>query len=193
MNKRFCSITSTIALLALALLTAPGCALIGLEEEEEETTTVATGSLSDVEGTWVASCDSDLKTQTVQFSGTTLTYSTTQYVSNSCSSPRFSTSFVVSSLSAGSETTINGQKGYNFTGKTQSNTLTPADSSSASALNTMQYCGVTNWQANVAVSLAGKDCGNGIQSANGSDYADKYRVSGTSLTLNNISGTFIKQ
>ena len=193
MNKRFCSITSTIALLALALLTAPGCALIGLEEEEEETTTVATGSLSDVEGTWVASCDSDLKTQTVQFSGTTLTYSTTQYVSNSCSSPRWSTSFVVSSLSAGSETTINGQKGYNFTGKTQSNTLTPADSSSASALNTMPYCGVTNWQANVAVSLAGKDCGDGIQSANGSDYADKYRVSGTSLTLNNISGTFIKQ
>jgi len=193
MNKRFCSITSTIALLALALLTAPGCALIGLEEEEEETTTVATGSLSDVEGTWVASCDSDLKTQTVQFSGTTLTYSTTQYVSNSCSSPRWSTSFVVSSLSAGSETTINGQKGYNFTGKTQSNTLTPADSSSASTLNTMLYCGVTSWQANVAVSLAGKDCGNGIQSANGSDYADKYRVSGTSLTLNNISGTFIKQ
>ena len=193
MNKRFCSITSTIALLALALLTAPGCALIGLEEEEEETTTVATGSLSDVEGTWVASCDSDLKTQTVQFSGTTLTYSTTQYVSNSCSSPRWSTSFVVSSLSAGSETTINGQKGYNFTGKTQSNTLTPADSSSASTLNTMLYCGVTSWQANVAISLAGKDCGNGIQSANGSDYADKYSVSGTSLTLNNISGTFIKQ
>ena len=193
MNKRFCSITSTIALLALALLTAPGCALIGLEEEEEETTTVATGSLSDVEGTWVASCDSDLKTQTVQFSGTTLTYSTTQYVSNSCSSPRWSTSFVVSSLSAGSETTINGQKGYNFTGKTQSNTLTPADSSNASTLNTMLYCGFTSWQANVAVSLAGKDCGNGIQSANGSDYADKYRVSGTSLTLNNISGTFIKQ
>jgi len=193
MNKRFCSITSTIALLALALLTAPGCALIGLEEEEEETTTVATGSLSDVEGTWVASCDSDLKIQTVQFSGTTLTYLTTQYLSSGCTSPRWSTSFVVSSLSAGSETTINGQKGYNFTGKTQSNTLTPADSSSASTLNTIPYCGVTNWQANVAVSLAGKDCGNGIQSANGSDYADKYRVSGTSLTLNNISGTFIKQ
>jgi len=193
MNKKLCSITSTISLLALALFTAPGCALLGLEEEEEETETTKTGSLSDVEGTWVASCDSDLKTQTVQFSGTTLTYSTTQYVSNSCSSPRWSTSFVVSSLSAGSETTINGQKGYNFTGKTQSNTLTPADSSSASTLNTMLYCGVTSWQANVAISLAGKDCGNGIQSANGSDYADKYRVSGTSLTLNNISGTFIKQ
>ena len=192
MFKKFFSIGSTICLLALATLISPGCALIGLEEEEE-TETTKTGSLSDVEGTWVASCDSDLKIQTVQFSGTTLTYSTTQYVSNSCSSPRWSTSFVVSSLSAGSETTINGQKGYNFTGKTESNTLTPADSSNASTLNTLLYCGVTSWQANVAVSLAGKDCGDGTQSANGSDYADKYSVSGTTLTLNNISGTFIKQ
>jgi len=193
MNKKLCSITSTISMLALALFTAPGCALLGLEEEEEETETTKTGSLSDVEGTWVATCDSDLKIQTVQFSGTTLTYSTTQYLSSGCSSPRWSTSFVVSSLSAGSETTINGQKGYNFTGKTQSNTLTPADSSSASTLNTMLYCGVTSWQAGVEVSVAGKDCGGNTQSANGSDYADKYRVSGTSLTLNNISGTFIKQ
>ena len=39
MNKKLCSITSTISLLALALFTAPGCALLGLEEEEEETET----------------------------------------------------------------------------------------------------------------------------------------------------------
>ena len=49
MSRKFFSIGSAIYILALAMVTSPGCALLGLEEEETYTQTH--GSLFDLQGT----------------------------------------------------------------------------------------------------------------------------------------------
>ena len=107
----------------MATATSPGCALIGLEEEEEEeeTTTVATGSLSDVAGTWVSSCVSDgsgnYETKTVIFSGTDFTYQSRAFNDSSCADPRYLVQWTYNNMSAGAQTTLNdGTSGYGFSG-----------------------------------------------------------------------------
>jgi len=199
MNKRFCSITSTISLLALALLTAPGCALLGLEEEEEETTTVATGSLSDIEGTWASSCASDgrgnYETKTVIFSGTDFTYQSRAFNDSSCADPRYLVQWTYNNMSAGAQTTLNdGTSGYGFSGTVNAVSWTIQSSSLVTAFNSGSgTCGKTDWTLNVAGDVTGvADCGGSDISPQGTAYADKYKVSGTSLTLNNL-GSFTKQ
>ena len=199
MNKRFCSITSTISLLALALLTAPGCALLGLEEEEEETTTVATGSLSDIEGTWASSCASDgsgnYETKTVIFSGTDFTYQSRAFNDSSCADPRYLVQWTYDDMSAGAQTTLDdGNSGYGLSGTVNAVSWTVQSSSLVTAFNSGSgTCGKTDWTLNVAGDVTGvADCGGSDISPQGTAYADKYKVSGTSLTLNNL-GSFTKQ
>jgi len=173
-------------------LLGSGCALLGLEEEED-TAEVAKGSLTDLEGTWISSCTNQ-KVISITFSGTTHTAQTRNYSDSSCSIARYNSDLQVSSLSAGPATTLSDQtSGYSFYGKTSLQTVTPKSSSGARDLNSAAYCGETSWQLDTATSIAGKTCANSTFSSNGSDYADKYKISGSILTLDNFQTTFTKQ
>ena len=200
MNKKLCSITSTISMLALALFTAPGCALLGLEEEEE-TTTVVTGSLSDVAGTWASSCASDgsgaYETRTLIFSGTGFTHQQRAFNDSSCTDPRYLVQWTYNTMSAGAQTTLNdGTSGYGLSGTVDAVSWTVQSSSLVTAFNSGSgTCGKTDWTLNVAGDITGvANCGGSDVPSQGAAYADKYRVSGTNLYLNNLSGkTFTKQ
>ena len=199
MNKRFCSITSTIALLALALLTAPGCALIGLEEEEE-TTTVATGSLSELEGTWNSNCISDgsnYDKHTLSLSGTNLTVTQTSYEDSSCSTGRISFEYNYTNVAAGTAINLsNGNSGWGISGTVQSLNVTPLSSDMTNTMNSISFCGLSTWQLNTASNAQGLDCGSGANPTQGSAWNSRYRVSGTTLTVQ-VSDTatrdYIKQ
>ena len=199
MFKKFFSIGSTICVLALVALISPGCALLGLEEEEE-TTTVATGSLSDIEGTWVSSCyanGSYYKKSTVVILGTDFTESTTDYPDSSCadSNKRYTLIHTQNNLSAGNQTTLSdGSVGYFMTSTAVSSTWTPQDNSLLSAFNA-GVCGITSWQLNQAMDVTGLDCGsNGSFLSQGDANSGTYSVSGNSLKFGNlINVTFTKQ
>ena len=147
MFRKFFSTGSTICVLALATLILPGCALLWLEEEE--TTTVTTGSLFDLQGTWVSSCyanESYYKKSTVVFSGTDYTESTTDYPDSSCddSNKRYTLIHTQNNLSAGNQTTLSdGSVGYFITATAVSSTWTPQDNSLLSAFNA-GICGITS-------------------------------------------------
>ena len=199
MFRKFFSVGHTICVLALATVTSPGCALLGLEEEEEEkTTTVATGSLSDVAGTWVSSCVSDgsgnYETKTVIFSGTDFTYQSRAFNDSSCADPRYLVQWTYNNMSAGAQTTLNdGTSGYGFSGTVNAVSWTVQSSSLVSYFNSSSACGKTDWTLNVAGDVTGvANCGGGDIPSQGTAHADKYKVSGTSLTLNNL-GSFTKQ
>ena len=197
MSRKFFSIGSTICLLALTIITSPGCALLGLEEEEE-TTTVATGSLSDVAGTWASSCaqsGSSYETRTVIFSGTDFTYQSRSFTDSSCADPRYLVQRTYNNMSAGAQTTLdNGTSGYGLSGTVNAVSWTIQSSSLVTTFNSGSgTCGKTDWTLNVAGDITGvANCGGSDQPTQGTAYGDKYKVSGTSLTLNNL-GSFTKQ
>jgi hypothetical protein len=177
--------------LVLAIL-GSSCAMLGLEEEED-TTEVAKGSLADLEGTWVSSCTNQTVIS-VTFSGTTHTAQTRQFSDSSCSVARFNSDLEIASLTAGPATTLSdGTSGYSFSGKTSLQTVTPKSSSAVRDLIADSYCGETSWQLDTATSVAGKTCGSATFSSNDSDYADKYKISESTLTLDNFQTTFTKQ
>ena len=198
MFRKFFSIGSTICLLALATLISPGCALLGLEEEEEETETTKTGSLSDLEGTWASSCASDgsgnYETRTVIFSGTDFTHQQGSFNDSSCTDPRYLTQWTYNTMSAGAQTTLDdGTSGYGLSGTVNAVTVTVQSSSLISTFNTAGVCSKTDWTLNVAGDVTGAaSCLGSDQPSAGAAYADKYKVSGTSLNLNNL-GSFTKQ
>ena len=119
MFRKFFSTGSTNCVLALAKLISPGCTLLG--PEEEETTTVTTGSLFDLQGTWVSSCyanESYYKKSTVVFSATDYTESTTDYPDSSCadSNKCYTLIHTRNNVSVGNQTTLSdGSVGYFIT------------------------------------------------------------------------------
>jgi len=201
MFRKFFSVGSAISVLALATMTSPGCALLGLEEEEE-TTTVATGSLSELEGTWNSSCilasdGSTYDKHTVSLSGTNLTSTTTSYQDSSCSTSRFSTEYAYTNVAAGTAINLsNGNSGWGISGTVQSVNLTPLSSTITNSLNSASNCGLSTWQLNTAYNAQGLDCGSGAYPTQGSAWNSRYRVSGTTLTVQ-VSDTatrdYIKQ
>ena len=196
MFRKFFSIGSTTCLLALTTVTSPGCALLGLEEEEE-TTTVATGSLSDVAGTWASSCaqsGSSYETRTVIFSGTDFTYQLRSFTDSSCTDPRFLVQLIYNNMSAGAQTTLDdGTSGYGLSSTVNAVSLTVQSNSLISTFNSSGVCGKSDWTLNVAGDVTGAaNCLGSDQPTQGTAYGDKYKVSGTSLTLNNL-GSFTKQ
>ena len=200
MSRKHRSILSIASVVALTLLTSTGCALLGLEEEEEttDTTTAATltGSLSDIEGTWVSSCvalGSSYNQITAVFSGTNQTVTDIVYSDNSCNSKRYTMILTYNNLSAGGQSFLtDGTSGYYFFAVAQTATLTPQDSSTLSAFNT-GICGITSWQLNQATTVAGLDCETISFQPQGDLNADVYAVSGSSLKLNNRNITLTKQ
>ena len=198
MFRKFSSIGSTICLLALTTVTSTGCSLLGLEEEEE-TTTVATGSLSDVAGTWASSCASDgsgnYQTRTVIFSGTNFTNELRSFNDSSCTDSRFLIQSTYNNMSAGAQTSLNDDtSGYGLSGTVNAVTVTVQSNSLISTFNNAPgVCSKTDWTLNVAGDVTGAaSCLGSDQPSAGAAYADKYKVSGTSLNLNNL-GSFTKQ
>ena len=201
MFRKFFSIGPTICVLALATVTSPGCALLGLEEEEE-TTTVATGSLSELEGTWNSNCilasdGSNYDKYTLSLSGTNLTSTQTSYEDSSCSTGRFSTEYTYTNVAAGTAINLSdGNAGWGISGTQQSLNVTPLSSTMTNTMNSISYCGLSTWQLNTASNAQGLDCGSGASPTQGSAWSSRYRVSGTTLTVqvsNTVTRDYTKQ
>ena len=198
MFRKFFSIGSTICLFAIATLISPGCALIGLEEEEEETTTVATGSLSDIEGTWVKACGTNesfgttVETITVVESSQMLVHEIQTFddSDSSCSTAQFTWTMTIANLVAGSQGTLNnGSKGYGLEGTYLYYTLTP--NVSDTFLTGFTTCGLGSWTSGQPKSLFGSECAD----FNATDSTDGwgYSLSGNDLYFNATNSTFTKQ
>ena len=200
MSRKHRSILSIATVVALTLLTPTGCALLGLEEEEETTTEVAR-SLSDLEGTWASSCVSDGSSGsvgnnvTVIFSGTEFTFQIGLFIDSSCADPMYLMQTTYNNSTAGTPTTFNdGTSGYQFAATVKAVRVTIQNSLLIAVFNSGSgTCGKTDWTLNVAGDITGvANCGGGDIPSQGTAHADKYKVSGTSLTLNNL-GSFTKQ
>ena len=200
MLRKFFSIGPTICVLALATVFSPGCALLGLEEEEEETTTVATGSLSDIEGTWSAciadTSDGDSTKYTVTFSQSSRTQTRVQqtYSDLACSSADYWTwTWTMENLTAGSQGTLNnGSVGYSLSSTVQSITLMPSTGVSNLSSYDGLVCAQNGWSGGVAKNIAGQSC---VGSINQGDAVtvEGYSLSGNTLYLNTFNQTLTKE
>ena len=199
MSRKNLPIVSITNIVTLVLFTLTGCALIGLEEEEETTTEVAdVGSLSDLEGTWASSCinhGSSSTNYTAIFSGTNYLLQLNLFLGESCSVTYVQQQSSYSNLSASGKATLSDNTiGYLLSYQVNTYTINPQHNSVVASYNGSSTCGKSDWILNSPVDVTGvANCAGSDQLSNGYGIVDKYKVTGTSLTLNNISRTLTKQ
>ena len=111
---------------------------------------------------------------------------------SNCTDPRFLLQWTYNNMSVGAQTTLNdGTSGYGLSGTVNAVSLTVQSSSLISFANSGSgQCGKTDWTLDVGVDVTGvASCLGSDMPTRGTAYGDKYRVSGTNLYLNNLSGT----
>ncbi len=207
MNKKLFFLLLMIGVFALALFAVQSCSMIGLEEEEEDLTGDVSevnlmGSLSDLEGTWAASCNYSSNeeayiTSTITFSGTTLTIQRRQYNDSLCSEPNRLEEWVSDNMRTGTIVYIwTGTQqswGYPLVSTVKTHTFTLENSGVVSGFNSNSICGINNWQLNLATSVLGRDCWSRPKLEQGDSYFDAYKISGNSIFLRSQNNTYVKQ
>jgi len=152
-----------------------------------ETSTSSTGTLDDLQGTWVTSCTGPdqygvFRDSSIEVSGTTLIANFTDY-SDVCQTPRWRKQSTLTNLSIGEEVTLtNGATGYQFTMNWELQTLTPYDDNAKQVANDNNYCGRMNWEIGVAGDITGIDCGDlGAFPPKGITLYNTYSLTGNNL------------
>ena len=123
-----------------------------------------TGSVADLQGTWVASC---AYSETTNFykeakyvvSGRSISYEGNYYFDALCDNVSSKQMSFYTNLNVGDEVTLdNGTNGNRFSYNVQSYQLTPMDVNVVQTSNDYSYCGVDTWEIEKALEVSGKTC-----------------------------------
>ena len=154
----------------------------------------SSSSTTELEGTWVVSCYSSgsyYKTKTITVSGTGYVKKSEYHSDSSCSSDNYTVESTFSSLSIGDAVEFDsGKTGHNYTMTLGTLTETPLNSSEVSFVNSISWCGYTDWVLDTPKSIAGKTCGTSTKwSANTSIYG-VYKLDGSKLFVETSSSSY---
>lgn len=151
----------------------------GTGSTSTDTTSTSTSTVpgSDLDGTWQTACYMKAQT-TLAYDDLALTGTYTEYGDDACTTPihvsKWTGTGVVTGQTAAGDTKLD----LSFT----SFKSTPLTAENAAFNNTNQYCGATDWAANVEKDILGKDC-YGFSIPVGGKSLDIYRVTGSTLKL----------
>ena len=157
----------------------------------------SSSSTTELEGTWVVSCYSSgnyYKTKTIIVSGTGYVKKSEYHSDSSCSSDNYTVEYTFSSLSIGDEMVFSsygssGGSGHKYTMTLSTMTETQLNSYEVSFVNSISWCGYTDWVLDTPKSIAGKTCGTSTKlSANTSIYG-MYILDGSKLFMELSSGS----
>ena len=118
------------------------------------------------------------------------------FIGESCTVKLHQQQWTYSNLSAGAQATLSDNTiGHSLSYVVNTVTLNPQHSVMVTAYNNGGgTCGKSDWILNSPVDVTGvANCAGSDQLSNGYAIVDKYKVTGSSLTLNNISRTLTKQ
>ena len=157
-------------------------------------TSSTTTTTTELEGTWITSCYSSgsyYKTKTITVSGTGYVKKSEYHSDSSCSSDNYTVEYTFSSLSIGDAVEFDsGKTGHNYTMTLGTLTETPLNSSEVSFVNSISWCGYTDWVLDTPKSIAGKTCGTRTKwSANTSIYG-VYKLDGSKLFVETSSSSY---
>jgi len=162
-----------------------------------ETSTSSTGTLDDLQGTWITSCykdENDLDGPThikesFKVSGTNITSKTTYFTDASCADPMLDADGTFSNLHIGDKIALAGEiTGYQITYTLQTYTNTLLSSKITDSFNTDNYCGIT-WTMNTAVDILGKTCDGNSNPVKNTSIFSLYSISGNNLFLGTTETT----
>ena len=161
-------------------------------------TSSTTATNTEIEGTWQTPCyvsGSYYYIKKVTVSGTNWTYTTESHSDSSCTTDWGTWTSTYGSLSIGNELTFpsygsSGGSGHDFTLTLSDTTYTPQTSGNVSWNNTNSYCGLTGWELNTPLSVAGKTCNSETQWATGITVYGKYLLDGSKLFWTLSSDTY---
>ena len=147
----------------------------------------SSSSTTELEGTWKSPCyasGSLYKIKRLTVSGTNVTNNNEYYSDSSCDTGYNKWENIYGSLSIGEEQTYpsygsSGGSGHDFTWTLSDTTYTPQTSDKVSWNNTNSYCGLTDWELNTPLSVAGKTCNSETQWATGSTIYGTYLLDGS--------------
>jgi len=184
----------TLIALITSLFASSSCALLGLEEDEDTTSTANTGSISDLQGTWIIDCEepsegSQYAKHSIQFSETGYVTESIYHSDSSCTLPLYAGSITYTNLTVGIWWD---NLGYEFKGSVQSYNQTPKNDTWTSYYNNYASfgCGLTNWQTDVPQDIIGLSCTNIERNRVITNW---YKITGNNLVLGNDGRTYTKQ
>ena len=149
----------------------------------------SSSSTTELEGTWQTPCHTSgsyYRIKKVIVTSTNITDTFEYHTDSSCATDYSVWTYTWSSLSIGDEVTYSsygssGGSGHDFTLTLSDTTYTPQTSGNVSWNNTNSYCGLTDWELNTPLSVAGKTCNSDTQWATGSTLYGTYLLDGRSL------------
>jgi hypothetical protein len=132
---------------------------------------------ADLDGTWQSVCY--MKTQTsLTYANLALTGTYTEYSDDACTTPYHVSKWTGTGMVTGE--TASGDTKLDLSFASFKSTSLTAENAAFNNMN--QYCGATDWAANVEKDVLGKDC-YGFSIPVGGESLDIYRVEGTTLKL----------
>ena len=158
----------------------------------------SSSSTTELEGTWQTSCHtsgSRYRIKKVIVTSTNIIDTFEYHTDSSCATDFSVWTYTWSSLSIGDEVTYSsygssGGSGHDFTLTLSDTTYTPQTSGNVSWNNTNSYCGLTGWELNTPLSVAGKTCNSDTQWATGLTLYGTYLLDGSKLFWNLSSDTY---
>jgi hypothetical protein len=160
--------------------------------------TSSTTTTTELEGTWQTPCHTSgsyYRIKKVIVTSTNITDTFEYHTDSSCATDYSMWTYTWSSLSIGNELTFSsygssGGSGHDFTLTLSDTTYTPQTSGKVSQLNTDSYCGLTDWELNTPLSVAGKTCDSSTQWATGSTIYGIYLLDGSKFFWNLSSDAY---
>ena len=158
----------------------------------------SSSSTTEIEGTWQTSCVSSgdyYRIKKLTVTGTNITDTFEYHTDSSCATDYSMWTYTWSSLSIGDEVTFSsygssGGSGHDFTLTLSDTTYTPQTSDIVSSKNTNSYCGLTSWELNTPLSVAGKTCNSVTKWATGITVYGTYLLDGSKLFFELSSDTY---
>jgi len=158
-----------------------------------ETSTSSTGTLDDLQGTWITSCyppneDTTYYSDfTILINGTNVTSIESIYNDSLCSNHAGQKQKSYTDLSIGNAVTLSdGSSANQNSVAIQEATLTPSDNLLLDWLNSAGHCGITDWELNTPRNILGRDCTqgeDGIYPPKNATLFNIYKLSGNNMFL----------
>ncbi len=161
--------------------------------KKDDTTSSDTTTTTELEGTWITSCyqsGSAYFISSIAIAGTDVVYKEEAHTDSTCSTDSLYGEDTFDSFSIGDEITFSdGTKGHRFTMEVVSFKITAQSSASVSALNTLSFCGYSDWALNTAKDYTGKTCSSTAYAVANTSVQGLYNLVGNNLFLGTLNST----
>ena len=148
------------------------------------------GSLSDLQGSWLTTCQADgdsFSTELLEVNETDATISVSIYPDSECTTAEALFTASISNLSVGEDIDFDdGSSGYKFSLIQQGLTITPLFDEMAAQFNQYSLCGKTDWAPNQSTEVMGLSCDFEYPAKDVIQYG-AYKILGSSLYLGESS------